>query len=303
MSRPFVEAKSGGSMLKCFVDSADFDRQDREPFKFKHQLLGHPALSLGNLSRVLPAMPKSNVYYSSGLLKKEDNFDRAHLDHQNGLSLEDTIENIRTSDSYIMVRQPELDASFSPLFKDLVADVGELIQRQGVGRQAVNPKLYLFIASPNSLTPFHIDRYSTYLMQFQGSKEVKVFNPWDERVVTGPECENFMANTGGRPVWRPEAEPLGTSFHFSPGEALHIPFVAGHYVKNGDKEVSISMSIIFNTQVTAHYIRALMFNQRVRPVLSRMGLSPEAVGQHQRLDVIKSQTYRAASWLARSLHA
>ncbi|RZI86278.1 MAG: transcriptional regulator [Rubrivivax sp.] len=288
-------------MLQCFEDSPEFAKQDRLPFKFKHRLMGHPALSLENLGRVIPALPKDQVYYSSGLLSKSDDFDRAHIEHGNGLTIEQTIENIRTSDSYIMVRSPEVDASFMPVFKELIGDVGALIRRQGVGDEVVNPKLYLFIASPNSLTPFHIDRYSTYLMQFRGSKEVKVFPPGDERVVTDVECENFMAHEGPRPTWKPDSDALGTSFHFAPGEALHIPFVAGHYVKNGADDVSISMSIIFNTRETAHRIRALMFNQRMRPTMASLGVKPSSVGAHPSVDVIKSQTYRAASWLARSL--
>ncbi len=288
-------------MLQCFEDSPDFAKQDRAPFKFKHRLMGHPALSLENLGRVIPALPKEQVYYSSGLLSKSDDFDRAHIEHGNGLTIEQTIENIRTSDSYIMVRSPEVDASFKPLFNELVGDVGALIRRQGGGDRVVNPQLYLFIASPNSLTPFHIDRYSTYLMQFRGAKEVKVFPGGDERVVTAVECENFMARAGQRPTWKPDSENLGTSFHFAPGEALHIPFVAGHYVKNGADDVSISMSIIFNTRDTAHRIRALLFNQRVRPTMTSLGLSPSPVGSHAFVDALKSQTYRAASWLARSM--
>jgi hypothetical protein len=287
--------------MKCFTGDLPRPLLDREAFTFTHALLGHPALTLENLERVLPALPREQVFYSSGLLSEGDDLDRAHVDHRNGLSLKETIETIRTSDSYIMVRSPETDASFDPLFRDLKGDVESLIRARGVGTEAIDSMLYLFIASPNSVTPFHIDRYSTLLMQFSGSKEVCVFPQWDERVVSAGDCEAYMAGAGRRPVWRPAAEPLASRFHFRPGDALHIPFMAGHLVRNGADEVSISMSIIFNTAETMAQIKALMLNQRLRAPLGRFGITPRPVGPDPRRDMLKASVWNSAARVARTV--
>jgi len=284
-----------------FADDVRRDLLDREPFTFRHRLLGHPALSLENLGRVIPALPESQVFYSSGKLDRADDFDRAHLDHRNGLSIEATIETLRTSDSYIMVRSPETHPSFEPLYRELKAEVSTLIGRRGVGGEARDAMLYLFIASPGSVTPFHIDRYSTFLMQFQGSKSVSVFPQWDDRVVPAAVREGFVAHSGQRAVWRPDVEPLGTAFAFSPGDALHIPFVAGHHVRNGPDEVSISMSFIFNTDETRAQIRAMVFNHKVRARLARFGLSPHAVGDAPWRDAVKSGVWHTGARMARVL--
>jgi len=282
--------------MKHFNGALPHDRLDREAFTFKHGLLGHPALTLDNLERVLPSLPPQQVFYSKGLLKESDDFDKAHVEHSNGLSLKQTIETIRSSDSYIMVRSPESDASFSPLFRELKADVEDLMRaRGGVGSTAIDSMLYLFIASPNSVTPFHIDRYSTFLMQFSGSKEVCVFPQWDERVVSAADCEAYMSHTGRRPVWRPSAEPLASRFQFRPGDALHIPFMAGHHVHNGADEVSISMSIIFNTAETVMQMKALMFNQRLRAPMQRLGMAPLAVGSNAGRDRLKAGVWNSAA--------
>jgi hypothetical protein len=286
------------SVLHCFSEDIARDLLDKQAFTFKHKLLGHPALGLENLGRVLPALPPGHVFYSSGLLKEGDNFDRASIEHPNGLTIEQTIESIRTSNSYIMVRSPEVDASFAPVFKELRADVETLMQARGVGAQAVDAKLYLFIASPGSLTPFHIDRYSTFLMQFRGSKEVGVFPQWDERVVSSSAREGFVAYSGERPEWRADSEPLASKFHFNPGDALHIPFVAGHYVRNGLEDVSISMSIIFNTQETMLLRRAMLLNHRLRHRFGRMGWSPRAVGSSAVWDGVKAGAWAAGAQLA-----
>ena len=64
----------------CFANDIQRDLLDRQAFTFGHQLMGHPALTLENLGRVLPALPPQQVFYSSGLLKESDNFDRANIE-------------------------------------------------------------------------------------------------------------------------------------------------------------------------------------------------------------------------------
>jgi len=80
----------------------------------------------------------------------------------------------------------------------------------------------------------------------------------------------------GRP-WRPESAPLGNCFTFSPGQTLHIPFPAGHHVRNGSDDVSISLSIIFSTRKTKELIRAMLFNHYSRRLMGRVGMTPRRV--------------------------
>ena len=288
-------------MLKCFEDGDHFELQDKLAFKLKHKFQGHPTLSLDNLCRFIPSLPKAHVHYSKGLLQTGDDFDSAPVSHPNGLSITQTIENMRTVDSYIMVRQPEVDPSFADFQRDLVNDLRVLVQRRGWGDQISNPKLYLFVSSPNSVTPFHIDRFSNFLMQVSGSKTVTVFPPWDERVVAPHEAERRMADEKN-PSWKPDSQALGTPFQLEAGDGLHIPFVAGHHVKNGPQDVSVSLSVFFNHRETAHRVRALLFNHAMRPGMAKVGLAPRPVGKNAMHDQLKSHTYRAASWMLRGLN-
>ncbi|MEQ1685703.1 MAG: cupin-like domain-containing protein [Burkholderiaceae bacterium] len=288
-------------MLSCFGSGVDSQRLDREAFKFQHTLLGHPSLTLENLARVIPALPSDKVTYSQSLLKNGDDFERTFSKPPKDRLIEEVIENIRISNSYIMVNSLELHSSFFDLRKQLIADVQALMQERGVGSVALDPRLFLFIASPNSVTPFHIDRYSTFLMQFRGSKQVCVFAPWDERVVSAENREAYVANRNTQLPWRAETDTLSTKFDFSPGEALHIPFVAGHHVRNGGDDVSISMSIIFNTRESMAWRGALNFNYRLRRVLSRVGIAPAPVGQSLLRDAAKSHMWAVASRTSRAL--
>lgn len=276
-------------MASCFGEDVDAAKLDREPFKFQHNLMGHPALTLENLARVLPRLPPSQVMFANNRLKNGDDFEQTFRHRPEDHSIEETIESIRTSDSYIMVSSPQVDVSFASLYKDLIAEVESLMRKRGLGDAAITPKLYLFIASPNSVTPFHIDRYSTFLMQFRGSKRVCVSQPWDERVVTAADCENYVSYVSTRLPWSEEKDRFSTAFEFRPGEALHIPFVSGHHVHNGSDDVSISMSIIFNTPQTMAWRSALNFNQRARKVMCRAGLAPAKIGGNPVRDTAKAR--------------
>ena len=165
------------------------------------------------------------------------------------------------------------------------------MQSRGVGDMPVGAQLYLFIASPNSVTPFHIDRYSTFLMQFRGSKTVTVAQPWDDRVVSQSDREAYVVRQNTKLPWSQQTDQLSTAFEFNPGEALHIPFVAGHHVRNGPEDVSISMSIIFNTRESIRWRDALSFNHVMRKQLQRMGMVPGKVGQSAWQDAIKSRMW------------
>jgi Cupin-like domain len=281
-------------MLSCFDNSLDTHKLDRDSFLFGHKLLNHPTLSLENLARVLPRLPQNQVMYSRRMLRTEDNFEQTFSKKPLDCSIEETIESIRTTDSYIMVSSPEQDPSFADLYASVLKDVEELIRLRGVGTRATSPELYLFIASPNSVTPFHIDRYSTILMQFRGSKTVSVFPMWDERVVPAKSLENYVAYQSTKLAWQDSMNSIGKSYRFSPGEALHIPFAAGHHVKNGPDDVSISMSIIFNTDESNRWREALRMNHALRKRLAFVNYAPTPVGQQPLRDVCKSALWKVA---------
>lgn len=244
---------------------------DRRPYLASHGLLGHPALTLERLAEVIPALPAGDVFHSNGVLDLGDSLDTAHLDHRPAERLADAIARMRDVKAYIMVRSPERHPHFRDLHAQLCEEMRAHVRDTGQKGDVSDAKLYLFIASPNAVTPFHIDRYSTFLLQFRGTKTVTVFPPWEPSVVSDGDAEGYVTHASGGPAWRASAEPLGTPFTFHPGEALHIPFVAGHHVRNGPDDVSVSMSVIFRTPETRTLTSALNFNRRLRHALGPLG--------------------------------
>jgi len=283
--------------MKCFDGLLPEHKLDRRPFKIRHSLQEHPALSLANLQKVLPRLPADQVFFSKGSLKKSDNFDRAHIDQKSQFSLEEALADLLRSNAYIMVRSPEVDPSFKDLYRSMQSDVESLIRAQGLGNHAIDPMLYMFIASPKSITPFHLDRYSTLLLQLQGTKKVYLYPAWDERFCTAETLEGFVSQTGVRPTYREDMASFGQCFDFGPGEVLHIPFVAPHHVENGDESVSISLSIIFNTDESNLKTKALMFNHKLRQLGRIWSWQPAQVNKYPLADAIKGNAYRLVSRL------
>lgn len=288
-------------MFKCFEPEFSTIDLDKTPKKFKHKLMGHPTLSIDNLAKAIPEMPEYQVMYSKGLNDLGINFDRAHIDHKNGLGLRETIETIATSNSYIAVKNPETHPSFKELFSDLANDMSELIKLKGKGIVAKEPMLWMFIASPNAQTPFHFDRYSNFIMQFRGSKEIAVFPPLNEKVISVEDYEAYMDRQDSKPLWREELDQYGEKFNFTPGEALHIPFTSGHYVKNGPEDVSISLSMFFHSDETIRRTNAMRINHRLRRRLNKIGLNVTPAGRSDRLDAFKSSMLPAADRIGNML--
>lgn len=280
---------------RCFHDDIDAALLDRAHFRCTHRLAGESALTLERLREIIPALPPEQVMYSVRPLANGDNFEGEFKRRPSERSLDETLALLPVSDSYVMVNSPHVHPAFAPLREALMEDVGRLMQRRGVGSEPLSPKLFLFIASPGSVTPFHIDRYSTLLLQFRGTKTVTVFDPWDPRVVSPEATEAYMTYQNTKLHWDEGMNGLGTAYDFHPGEALHIPFAAGHHVRNGTGDISISMSIIFNTPESMRWREALAFNQWFRPKLGKVGLGLNPVGSAPARDRAK-----AAGWSALS---
>lgn len=284
-------------MYQCFNDDIQAASLDKAPFQFSHRLMGHPALELGNLATALPALGE-RVMYSKGLSNLGANLDRAHLDEQNGLSIEETIEQIRTTPSYIAVRGPEHHPSFQELHRVMCEDIAKLMRTNGTGRLPENAEMWLFIASPGAITPFHFDRFSNFLLQFRGSKEVAVFEPWNDEVITATQYEAYTARNDRQMDWADEKDRFAHKFHFHPGQAIHIPFLGGHYVKNGPEDVSISMAIFYDTDQTRRFKQALFINDLIRRRAARFGWQPRAVNSAGSLDGFKSGLYPVVKGVA-----
>lgn len=270
--------------------------RDKRSFITRHNLLGHPLMSLDSLSGMIQRLPSDQVFFSSASVNKDVDFDRAWIEHRSRFSLQEALTDLASTDAYIMVRAPETDPEYQPLFRQILACVEDNLR--DVDPDVRGAMLYLFISSPNSTTPFHVDRYSTLLMQFTGSKTLYLW-PYDDRITVPEESmEKLFAESSKRgPKLANDREQFGIPHLLHPGDTLHIPFTAPHWVKNGP-EVSISMSVIYRTRKSDRMMSAYEFNHALR---KRLSWQPRQVGVSPLLDQCKDLALRGYKKLRHSV--
>lgn len=285
-------------MSTSLIELANFKEalRDKRSFISQHNLIDHPLMHLESLSGMIQRLPPNQVFFSSANVGKNADFDRAWIEHRSRFSLREALTDLAHTDAYIMVRAPETDPEYQPLFQQLLACVQDNLREVDPG--VCGAMLYLFISSPNSTTPFHVDRYSTLLMQFAGSKTLYLW-PHDDRVTVSEESMEklFVESSKRGPQLASEREPFGIPHALRPGDTLHIPFTAPHWVKNGP-DVSISLSIIYRTRKSDRMMGAYEFNHTVR---NRLSWQPRQVGVSPLLDQYKDIAVRGYKKLRSSI--
>jgi hypothetical protein len=122
---------------------------------------------------------------------------------------------------------------------------------------------YIFIASPESVTPFHIDHECNCLMQIHGEKEITIFDQDDRAVLTDAEIERYYVGELSAARFKEVAKQSGTRYHLAPGVGVHLPVRAPHWVKNGS-DYSVSFSVHFFLHSEDRKARIYQLNHYLR---------------------------------------
>ena len=257
---------------------------DNRSFEFKHNLCDNPLLKLDSLKVLLQELPPYRVNFSSNDHELKTNFEEILRNKTKALNLEEIIPSLLTTKSFIAAQNIEHHPAYKSLCASIVKDVKKVYSQAGKGNTIKGATFWLFIASPNAITPFHFDRFSNFIFQIHGSKKLAVFPNFKDNVIHHTQCEKYCSGEMIESPWNDDIDEFRHKYDFKKGDAVHIPFTSGHYVKNGSEEVSISLSVFFHTNQTLIWSRA----HRVNNYLRALGLNPKKVGENRTVDVIKS---------------
>jgi len=240
-----------------------------------HGLAGHALLTLEALAGLAERMPAACVEYNLGKLPLGV---RAEDTPSNGLSLGETIRTIETNGSWAVLKNVERDADYGALLDRALGELSPLVERETgpmLHRQA-----FIFLSSPGSVTPFHMDPEHNILLQIKGQKTMTVFPAGDEELVPAVQSEAFHAGGHRNLNWREGFRDRGMAVTLLPGDAIHVPVKAPHFVENGPS-VSVSLSVTWRSERSVaegelHSLNALL-RRRSLPT-ARIGARPEAQG-------------------------
>lgn len=257
------------------------------PHKLAHALGDHPLLTIERLAQLGENLPPASVEYNKGDLPI--GIDSA-LVPANGMSIGDTIRHVETSGSWAVLKNIEQSPEYEALLLGLLAELKPHIETK-TGRM-LRPQGYIFVSSPNAVTPYHFDPEHNILLQLRGSKVMTQFPAGDTRYAPDQTHEGY--HTGGHRnlVWHEEMANGGTAWPLSPGEALFVPVMAPHHVKNGPA-VAVSLSITWRSDWSFAEADARAFNG----VLRRIGFAPKAPRRFPAQNKAKAYAWRVLTKL------
>lgn len=255
------------------------------PHRLRHNLRDHPLLTLEALATLGESLPVASIEYNKGDLPTgvDPNSDIA-----NGLSIGDTIRNVDTCRSWAVLKNIEQVTQYRALLLDLLGELKPVIEAK-TGAMLM-PQGFIFVSSPDAVTPYHFDPEHNILLQVMGNKTMTLFPVEDEDLLGAEAHELFHLGKHHRNLsWRDEFSAKGQAIHIGPGEAIHVPVKAPHWVQNGD-EPSVSLSVTWRSEWSYAEADARAFNH----VLRRIGLHPASPGAYPAQNRAKALAWRAA---------
>jgi hypothetical protein len=251
------------------------------PHKLRHNLSAHPLLELDALAELGEALPGRSVEYNRGDLpigvdgKPEGN----------GLTIGETIRRIEQTNSWAVLKNIEQHPAYAALVAELLGELEEPIVRK-TGK-VMKTQGFIFVSSPDAVTPYHFDPEHNILLQLTGQKAMTVFPAGNPRCA--PDSVHEAYHTGGARelTWADELARHGQTFQLTEGEAIFVPVMAPHHVKNGPLP-SISLSITWRSEWSFAEADARAFNA----VLRRWGFDPRPPGRWPARNTAKAIAWR-----------
>ena len=280
-------------MMAAIFDSANrllFGQNYPEiPHRLRHELGDHPLMSLESLAKLGEALPTKSVEYNKGDLPT--GIDPA-LVPANGLSIRETILHVEECRSWAVLKNIEQMPEYEKLLLGLLAELKPQIEEK-TGKM-MRPQGFIFVSSPDAVTPYHFDPEHNILMQLRGSKKLTQFPAGDPRFAPDETHEGYHTGGSRNLVWRDELAGGGTQWTLKPGEAVFVPVMAPHHVKNGPVP-SISLSITWRSDWSFAEADARALNGLLRKV----GMRPKAPGRYPAQNNAKAYAWRIVSRVKR----
>ncbi len=251
------------------------------PHKLMHSLGAHPLLELEALATLAEALPEASVEYNAG----DQPIGVNGKPQPTGIPIGETIRKIDQTASWAVLKNIEQDSGYAELLASLLGELLPFIEPK-TGRM-MKTQGFVFISSPGSITPYHFDPEHNILLQIRGSKVMTQFPAGNPAYAPDETHESYHTGGARELHWRDDLGSGGREFALSPGDALFVPVMAPHFVRNGPQS-SVSLSITWRSEWSFAEADARAFNGMLR----RMGMAPRSPGRWPASNLAKAYGWR-----------
>jgi hypothetical protein len=265
------------------------------PFAIRHQLTGNPLLTLPRIAQLASELPRDLIEYNSGqvaISQDPDAIPSVDLDPV------EVVKRIETAGAWMVLKRVENSPEYRALLEDALLSVARARGFNSLldaGFEQLEG--FLFVSSPHSTTPFHLDSEDNFFVQIHGEKFFTVFDNADRAVVSDDEIERSM--TKHRNLKYDESfAARGTEFHLFDGCGCYIPYQWPHWVRTAD-QYSISLAITWKTREVRRLNDLHFFNSMLRGI----GLPQQPPGRQPVRDMLKLMFYRSVITAIKPLRA
>ena len=276
---------NGQFTAQVFSDRAREEFADCYPEKprvLTHNLAEHALLTLPALAELGAALPKKYIEYNPGDLPvgiaPEDV-------PTSKMSIAETILNVETSASWAVLKNIEQIPAYEALLLSLLEEIRPVLEKK-TGAM-LRPQGFIFVSSPNAMTPYHFDPEHNILLQLRGSKAMTVYPAGVERYAPATVHETYHRGGPRNLTWQEDFQNEGRAYILTPGKAIFVPVMAPHFVRNGPKP-SISLSITWRSDWSFAEADAHAFNAMLR----RWGMKPKMPKRFPAMNRGKSLSWR-----------
>jgi hypothetical protein len=247
-----------------------------QPWKIQaltHALSEHPLLQIDALVELGKRQQARNLVRThSAEATAGTSFADAPNLHPNAKGAVATLADIAKARAWMSLLNVQSDPIYRELIDEILDEVRPIVDRRDPGM--CYRAGWIFVSSPNTVTPFHIDHEHNFILQIRGRKRLYTWDPFDREVVSERAQELFHDRHSRELVtWNESFRARARVLELEPGLGGYMPSTTPHMVENGD-EPSITVSFTYYTDATRQ--RELLYRGNAR--LRRLGMDPRPVG-------------------------
>jgi hypothetical protein len=251
-------AQPPGQVGQTIGEIAFNDAFPKRPLGFIHDLYLDDRLTLASVADLADRLPRRSVIADTAaqpLLVPQGGPPRGALERPG-----DVIRDMRNANAWLTLSNVEDDPGMAELMNTQLNELQSgMIARWGKRGKMRKRVGFVFVSSPNSVTPVHFDIEHSLLMQVRGTKTVSI-GRFESDSVRRHEFDRYWDGSHGRIETLP---PEVASYTMTPGRAVYIPPGTPHWVRNGP-DISLSVTLTYFTAATVRENRIEDFNSHLR---------------------------------------